>query len=109
MRGALECLEGLSVGDALGESLSYRYYGARQRCDYAALRDGSVRYTDDTEMAIVLVEQLAAQGLWTRTNSPKGLPPDSWRIPNVAMGAWRGTSCERSCRWLKLRPTLAAR
>lgn len=59
---ALDSLEGLSVGDALGESLSYRYDAARQRSDYSAFRDGTVRYTDDTEMAIGLVGVLELRG-----------------------------------------------
>lgn len=55
---ALESLEGLSIGDALGESLSYRFYDARNRLDFSVYGDGSVRYTDDTEMAIGIVEVL---------------------------------------------------
>ncbi len=55
---ARETLEGLSVGDALGEALSYRYYDAREQCDFSVFRDSTVRYTDDTEMAIAIVETL---------------------------------------------------
>ena len=55
---ALETLEGLSVGDALGEALSYMFYEARENCDFSAFRAGTVRYTDDTEMAIAIVENL---------------------------------------------------
>ena len=55
---ALEVLDGLSVGDALGESLSYGFYRAREHADFSAYRDGSVRYTDDTEMALGIVDVL---------------------------------------------------
>ena len=57
---ALQSLEGLSVGDAIGESLSYKFYDAREQADYSVFRDGMVRYTDDTEMAIGIVEVLAS-------------------------------------------------
>lgn len=52
-------LEGLSVGDALGEALSYRFHEAREQCDFSVFRDGTVRYTDDTEMAIAIFEMLS--------------------------------------------------
>ena len=58
LSSALEVLDGLSVGDALGEALSYQYYRARELRDFSAFSDGSVRYTDDTEMAIAIVETL---------------------------------------------------
>lgn len=32
---ALEILEGLSVGDALGEALSYQHYRARELADFS--------------------------------------------------------------------------
>jgi len=48
---ACEVVEGLSVGDALGESLSYRPYVAREICDYSSFRPGTVAYTDDTDFA----------------------------------------------------------
>ena len=34
---AREVLEGLSVGDAIGEALSYRFYECRKRADFSAL------------------------------------------------------------------------
>ena len=55
---AREVLDGLSVGDALGESLSYQCARARELTDFSVFADGSLRYTDDTEMAIGLVEVL---------------------------------------------------
>lgn len=58
MAYALESLSGLSVGDAVGEALNYNYYEARASADFTVFRDGSVRYTDDTEMAIGIVETL---------------------------------------------------
>lgn len=51
---AREALEGLSVGDAVGEALSYRYSEVRESCDFSVFRDGSLRYTDDTEMAMAV-------------------------------------------------------
>jgi ADP-ribosylglycohydrolase len=59
---ARESLEGLSVGDAIGESLSYQYYRCRENCDFSAFRPGTVRYTDDTEMALAIVETLQRLG-----------------------------------------------
>jgi len=55
---ALEVLDGLSVGDALGEALSYQCYRVRQLLDFSVFADASVRYTDDTEMALALVDVL---------------------------------------------------
>lgn len=59
---AREILEGLSVGDAIGEALSYQHYRCREIDDFSTFRPGSVRYTDDTEMATVLVETLQLLG-----------------------------------------------
>jgi len=59
---ALRSLDGLSVGDAFGElffmpgEAAYRFIRAR------AIPGGSWRYTDDTEMAISIVEVLAEHG-----------------------------------------------
>lgn len=55
---AKEALDGLSVGDALGEALSYQHYRARERQDFSALRPGSVCFTDDTAMAVGIIECL---------------------------------------------------
>lgn len=59
---ARECLEGLSVGDAIGEALSYQYYRCRELVDFSALRPGTLRYTDDTEMALAIFETLQRMG-----------------------------------------------
>lgn len=59
---AWECLEGLSVGDAIGEALSYQSYRCRALKDFSAFRPGTVRYTDDTEMALAIYETLARLG-----------------------------------------------
>ena len=59
---ARESLEGLSVGDAIGESLSYQHYRCREICDFSAFRPGTVRYTDDTEMAVAVFETLERLG-----------------------------------------------
>jgi ADP-ribosylglycohydrolase len=59
---ARESLEGLSVGDAVGESLSYQSYRCRELGDFSALRPGTLRYTDDTEMALAIFETLERLG-----------------------------------------------
>lgn len=51
-------LEGLSVGDALGEALSYGHANARERSKSSMLSKGSIRFTDDTAMAIGIIECL---------------------------------------------------
>jgi len=56
---AYEVLEGLSVGDAVGEALSYRYYDSRRLSGFQDIAAGTVRFTDDTEMAIALCESLS--------------------------------------------------
>lgn len=55
---AKDSLDGLSVGDAIGEALSYQHYRCREICDFSTFRPGSVRYTDDTEMALAIHETL---------------------------------------------------
>lgn len=59
---ARESLEGLSVGDAVGESLSYQYYRCRDLSDFTAFRPGTLRFTDDTEMALAIFETLQRLG-----------------------------------------------
>lgn len=59
---AEEVLEGLSVGDAIGEALSYQHYRCREIADFSSFRPGTVRFTDDTEMAIALVDTLDRLG-----------------------------------------------
>ncbi len=72
---AREALEGLSVGDAIGEALSYQSYRCREIADFSAFRAGTVRYTDDTEMALAVYETLERLGgieedvmAWTFSN-----------------------------------------
>jgi ADP-ribosylglycohydrolase len=55
---ALVSLDGLAIGDALGEMLSYRYHEAAQRIREDSMPAGPWFHTDDTEMAIALVETL---------------------------------------------------
>ncbi len=65
MRGlerAREVLEGLSVGDAVGEALSYQYHRCREIDDFSAFRPGTLRFTDDSEMAIALYDTLQMIG-----------------------------------------------
>lgn len=52
-------LDGLSVGDALGEVCSYRYQHARERILGGPLPPKPWWYTDDTELALAIYEHLA--------------------------------------------------
>jgi ADP-ribosylglycohydrolase len=63
MARAMLALEGLSVGDAFGE----RFFGWPPEVVTAVIenremREAWWRYTDDTEMALAIVEVLAARG-----------------------------------------------
>ena len=62
-------LEGLAIGDALGEMLSYKCDLARERVE-KGLVGGPWFRTDDTEMALSIFEICAAVDTSTRTNSP---------------------------------------
>ncbi|QIF04956.1 ADP-ribosylglycohydrolase family protein [Roseimicrobium sp. ORNL1] len=55
---ALLSLDGLAIGDALGEMLSYQYHEAARKIREDAMPAGPWFHTDDTEMAIALVETL---------------------------------------------------
>jgi ADP-ribosylglycohydrolase len=57
---ALLSLEGLALGDAFGES--FFAPDAVERLERRELRDGPWRWTDDTAMALSIVETLAAHG-----------------------------------------------
>jgi ADP-ribosylglycohydrolase len=65
---ARHSLEGLSVGDAFGE----RFFGAPEtvsrRIDQRQVPPGPWRYTDDTEMAISVVEMLESHGAVVQDN-----------------------------------------
>ena len=54
-------LEGLAIGDALGEMLSYNYAKARDRADQGFMA-GPWWHTDDTEMALGIYEVLYRLG-----------------------------------------------
>lgn len=62
MQRALLSLDGLAIGDALGEMLSYRYYEAAQMIREDSMLAGPWFRTDDTEMAIAVVETLRLAG-----------------------------------------------
>jgi ADP-ribosylglycohydrolase len=62
MQRALLSLEGLAIGDALGEMLSYRFEEAQHRIAERRLVGGPWFHTDDTEMAISIVEVLRLYG-----------------------------------------------
>lgn len=59
---ALLSLEGLSVGDAFGQMLSTCARSARSVVERAGLPSGPWWHTDDTQMAMAIVEELAAHG-----------------------------------------------
>jgi ADP-ribosylglycohydrolase len=59
---ALQSLEGLSVGDAFGEQVVADLAGAFTRLQQRAVLPGPWRYTDDTVMAISIVETLHEHG-----------------------------------------------
>ena len=59
---ALLSLDGLSVGDAFGQMLSTCARSARSVVDRAGLPAGPWWHTDDTQMAMSIVEELAAHG-----------------------------------------------
>ena len=53
-----EVLEGLAIGDAFGEACSYSYDRVRDKLSDDISGLGSLRYTDDTEMASAVLEVL---------------------------------------------------
>ena len=57
---AIRCLQGLALGDAFGQ----RYFGAdgAERIRERVLAPAPWRWTDDTEMAVSLVEELGVSG-----------------------------------------------
>lgn len=57
-----EVMEGLATGDAFGEACSYYYDNARATLNGNIARLGSIRYTDDTEMASAIFEVLIRLG-----------------------------------------------
>src|SRR5687768_11672390 len=59
-------LQGLSLGDAFGERFFLAPEAARSLIAQRALPSGPWRYTDDTEMALGIVEVLTARGFIDR-------------------------------------------
>jgi ADP-ribosylglycohydrolase len=55
-------LDGLSVGDAFGERFFRPLHEVRQRISRRLLPDSPWTYTDDTEMALSIVEILKEHG-----------------------------------------------
>ncbi len=53
-----EVLEGLATGDAFGEACSYSYEHVRDKLSTDISGLGSLRFTDDTEMASAVLEVL---------------------------------------------------
>ena len=62
LQRALLSLEGLAIGDALGEMLAARAQRGFELADADLLPNGPWYHTDDTEMAIAIVQTLAAAG-----------------------------------------------
>ncbi len=56
---ARDTLEGLSVGDAMGEAFSYQHERVRERQELDDLPPGCVNYTDDSAMALGVFECLS--------------------------------------------------
>ncbi len=61
MQRALLSLEGLAIGDAVGEMLAYRHKDAARIIEHG-LPSGPWFHTDDTEMALSIVEVLKLYG-----------------------------------------------
>ena len=59
MASAWEALEGLSLGDAFGEVLSHQHFHALDLESRTTLTPGALRYTDDTTMALGILECLS--------------------------------------------------
>jgi ADP-ribosylglycohydrolase len=59
---ALLSLDGLSIGDAFGQMLSTCARSARSVIERKGLPSGPWWHTDDTQMAMAIVEELAAHG-----------------------------------------------
>ncbi len=59
LQRALISLDGLSTGDAFGEMMSICSRNARTQLARFGLLPGMVRHTDDTQMAMAIVEVLA--------------------------------------------------
>jgi ADP-ribosylglycohydrolase len=62
MSRTLCSLEGLAIGDALGELFFYRYHEAASLIQHGYLPPAPWLHTDDTEMAIAIVEVLKVFG-----------------------------------------------
>lgn len=67
---ALLSLDGLSLGDAFGESFFVE--DATQRVRDRRLGEGPWRWTDDTAMALCIVETLAARGVLDQDHLARG-------------------------------------
>jgi ADP-ribosylglycohydrolase len=59
---ALLSLDGLSVGDAFGQMLSTRARSARSVIERNGLPSGPWWHTDDTQMAMAIVEEMMDHG-----------------------------------------------
>lgn len=59
MASAWEALEGLSLGDAFSEVLSHQHFHALDLESRTTLTPGALRYTDDTTMALGILECLS--------------------------------------------------
>lgn len=62
LQRTLLSLDGLSVGDAFGQMLSTRARSVRRILEQEGLPDGYWWHTDDTQMAMAIVEELAEHG-----------------------------------------------
>ena len=103
LHGAYQTLEGLSVGDSLG---NVRTFESRARLESRKLPNGPWSYTDDTEMALSIYEALSEVGrinqdrlataFAVRYNPRRGYGDGARRLLNdigsSRSGAWRDLS-----------------
>ena len=80
-------LDGLGVGDALGEMLSYRSDSALQRIAENDLPAGPWFHTDDTEMAISIVSVLKSHGFVEQDGLAKRFARRFERDPDRGYGS----------------------
>ena len=84
-------LKGLSVGDAFGERYFIRGDLVEQFIEARAVPDPPWRFTDDTNMAISIVEVLAEHGEPTRMRLPRALYVASTHRADMGL-EWSGCS-----------------
>jgi ADP-ribosylglycohydrolase len=108
MKRALLPLEGLAIGDALGEMLSYRYEDAAQRLAENRLVGGPWFHTDDTEMAVSIVEILRLYGSINQDALARRFAWRFQRDPDRGYGSMTRKQMSHLCRGETWRTTAKA-